>query len=424
MDPDGQAADKIAEYSYDLSDPPHLPRSIKDAARQPTTYTYNAHGQILAVENARNETTTYTYSDGTIQNVPNGYLASITSPVLGGERAVTSLTYDSAHRIDTITNSPDNYTITTGYDNLDRPTQISYPDGTNQLFKYTEFTDGGVDTGRELLDLTQSKDRQNRWTYRHYDGNRRMDWIKDPLLRKTSFDWCNCGSLVGITDPNQNITRFDHDLQSRVISKTFAFGTPEPQTVLYTYEDTISRLKSMSDPANQVTHYEYEVDDNLSQVTYSGAQNPTPNLNYAYDPYYNRVQSITSSGSGVINGTIDHTYYSVTVDPPTLGANRLRTVGGLFPNDTITYTYDELGRPVGQSIDGVSSTMQYDSLGRIDISDNPLGHFSRTYDSVTPRLQTLNYPNGQTASYTYFGNDHDRRLQTLQNLASSAVNLS
>jgi RHS repeat-associated protein len=423
-DPDGQLADKIAEYSYEPSDPPHLPRSIKDAARQPITYTYNSHGQILAVEDARHETTTYLYSDGTIQNVPNGYLASITSPILGGQSAVISFTYDSGNRVHTVTNSPDNYTITTDYDSLDRPTQIGYPDGTNQLFKYTEFTDGGVDAEKKLLDLTQARDRQGRWTFRHYDGNRRMDWIKDALLRKTSFDWCNCGSLVGITDPNQNITRFDHDLQSRVMSKTFAFGTPEAQTVLYAYEDTISRLKSMTDPIDQTTNYEYGLDDNVSHVTYTNAQNPTPNLTYTYDPYYNRVQSATSSGSGVINGTIAYNYYPVTLNPPTLGANRLHTVGGLLPNDAITYTYDELGRTVGQSIEGVSSTMQYDSLGRIDVSDNPLGHFSRTYDSVTLRLQRLNYPNGQTASYTYFGNDHDRRLQTLQNLASGSVNLS
>ena len=78
----------------------------------------------------------------------------------------------------------------------------------------------------------------------------------------------------------------------------------------------------------------------------------------------------------MINATIGYTYFPVTVNPPTLGANRLKTVGGMFSNDTITYTYDELGRTVAQSIDGVSSTLHYDSLGRMDVSDNPLGHFT------------------------------------------------
>jgi len=55
---------------------------------------------------------------------------------------------------------------------------------------------------------------------------------------------------------------------------------------------------------------------------------------------------------------------------------------------------------------------------------NGLGTFNRVYDGLTVRIQTLTYPNGQSANYSYFGNDEDRRLQTLQNLATGAVNLS
>jgi RHS repeat-associated protein len=54
----------------------------------------------------------------------------------------------------------------------------------------------------------------------------------------------------------------------------------------------------------------------------------------------------------------------------------------------------------------------------------PLGHFSRAYVGVTPRLQTLTYPNGQTANYSYFDNSKDRRLETLQNSATGGVTLS
>ena len=216
------------------------------------------------------------------------------------------------------------------------------------------------------LDLTASKDRMNRWTTRHYNANRQMDSITDPLWRTTLFDWCTCGALNSITDANGNVTHFERDLQSRVTFKTFAFGTPARQTVSYAYENTTSRLMSMTDAMKQTTHYQYEIDDNLSQVTYTGAQNPTPNIAYDYDPYYNRITSVMSSGSGVINGTIGYTYYPVTAGG-TLGANRLKTVGGLFQDDTITYTYDELGRAVGQSIGGVASTMSLRFAG-------PVGH--------------------------------------------------
>src|SRR5207245_4413901 len=145
------------------------------------------------------------------------------------------------------------------------------------------------------------------------------------------------------------------------------------------------------DAMGQGAYYTDWTDDDIRQLTYIGAHNPTPTVIYGYDPQYNRVNSVRSTGAGVINGTLSYTYYPVTLGG-TLGANRVKTVGGLFPNDTITYSYDELGRATGQSIKGVNSTVAFDSLGRLSTSDNALGHFDRTYDGVTPRLQRLTYP--------------------------------
>ena len=123
-------------------------------------------------------------------------------------------------------------------------------------------------------------------------------------------------------------------------------------------------------------------------------------------------------------GTTTYGYYAVT-NPPTLGATQLQTVTGPLANSAITYSYDELRRAVSQSINGFSSSVTYDSLGRLNTSDNPLGHFTRAYDSnVTPRLKTLTSPTGQTANYSYFDNSHDRRLQTLQDLTSGSANIT
>ena len=403
-----QHADKIAEYTYDPADPPHLPHTYIDAAGQTTTYSYDSFGEVLTVQNARSEVTTYGYGDGSGGH-PLGYLTSITGPAFSGSHPVTSFTYDYANRVCTERNDPDGYERTIDYDNLDRRTQITYPDSTTEQFQYTDPQRGLT------LDLTASKDRQDRWTRRHYNALRQMDSITEPLSgHTTQFDWCTCGLLTGIIDANQNVTRFDNDIQSRVVSKTFAFGTPQAQSISYVYENTTSRLKSMTDAMSQTTHYEYWKDNDLKQITYTGAQRPTPNITYAYDPYYNRIASLTSTGAEVINGTISYTYYPVTV-AGTLGANKVQTVGGLFPNDTITYTYDQLARTTGQSINGVSSSVAFDSLGRLSTSDNALGHFDRTYDGVTPRLQRLTHPNTVRADYTYFGNLQDRRLQTLRN---------
>jgi RHS repeat-associated protein len=394
----------------------HQPGTDTDASGKTTTYTYrpDGHGQLQSVQNARGETTTYNY--GPVSGVPTDYLASITSPTFNGSTAATSFTYDTANRVRTVTNSPDGYTVTTNYDNLDRPTTVTYPDSTTETSGYTQdFGQGAV----SILDLTVSIDRRGRTTTRHYDRNRHIDSITEPFgnnsTRTTIYGWCTCGSLTSITDPNSHVTTFNRDLQSRVMSKVY-----DDQTAIsYVYENTTSRLKSMTDAKNQTTNYQYFKDDDVKQVSYTNAQNATPSVSFTYDTSYNRVTSMMDG-----TGTTSYGYYPVT-NPPALGATQLQTVAGPLASSTITYAYDELGRAVSQSINGVSSSVAYDSLGRLSTSDNPLGHFSRMYDaSVTPRLKTLTSPTGQTANYAYFDNSHDRRLQTLQDLTSGSVNIS
>jgi RHS repeat-associated protein len=395
----------------------HEVRTDKDAAGQTTIYTYrpDGHGQLQSIQNAKGETTVYDYDPAT--DVPAGYLASITSPAFNGSSAVTSFTYDSANRVRATTNSPDNYTVTTDYDALDRKIKISYPDTTYKELKYTDNV-----TSAMTLDLTGSRDRRGRWTNRHYNGNRQMDSMKDPFNRETLYGWCTCGSLTSITDPRGKTTTFNHDLQSRVTSKGFVDNT----SISYVYENTTSRLKSMTDAKNQRINYQYFADDNLQQVSYTNTSGqplspPTATVNFTYDLNYNRIATMVDG-----SGTTNYSYYQIT-STPSLGAGQLQTVDGPLANDAINYGYDELGRATSRSINGVAASVSYDSLGRLDTSDNVLGHFSRIYDgtgNVTPRLKTLNFPNGQTTDLSYFDNSHDRRLQTLQDLTSGSASVT
>src|SRR5207248_10062955 len=282
-----------------------------------------------------------------------GYLTSITSPLFNGSSAVTNVTYDSTNRVRTVTGNPDNYTLTTDYDNLDRATQITYPDGTSQQFQYTQDFGQGLTS---ILDLTKSKDRRGLWTTRHYNANRQMDSITDPLNRTTLFGWCTCGSLTSITDPRGKMTSFNRDLQSRVVSKQFTDNT----AISYTYENTTSRLKAMTDAPNQTTNYQYFLDDNFQQISYAGALHATPTVSFTYDPNYNRVASMTD-GTGVT----DYGYYPVA-SPPAVGADQLQSINGPLLNDTVGYSYDELGHITNRSVNGASNAVSwtFDSLGR------------------------------------------------------------
>jgi RHS repeat-associated protein len=412
----------LRTFTYNCpNQPPHVPCTETDAADQKTFYSYNPNGQILTRTNAKNEITSYAYYVTDTLTTPRGYLESVTSPSFNGNSAVTVFTYDGARRVRTVTKVADDYTTTTDYDNLDRKTKVTYPDATYEEFRYTVDTPQGP---KMTLDLTASRDRRGLWTYRHYDANRHMDSITDPENRTTLYGWCTCGSLTSITDPNGNMTTFNRDIQSRVYEKVFHDNTKitylfEGQTAPHTTGAT-SRLQSATDARNQQTNYLYYADDNLQQISYANAVIPTPTVNYVYDPNYNRPTSMTD---GI--GTTNYTYYPVATG--TLGAGQLHTTSGPLPNSTITLGYDELGRVVSQDINGASASVTYDSLGRLSTSSNalsPFGSFTRTYDGVTPRLLTLDYPNGQTTTYSYFDNLHDRRLQTLENLTAAATNLS
>jgi RHS repeat-associated protein len=409
----GTANELLRKVTYNSQ---HEPLIDTDTAGQAATFTYNSYGQILTRKNARKETTTFTYGDGTSAH-PIGYLTSISGPPFNGASATTIFAYDSANRVRLVTDS-DSYTTVTDYDNLDRPTQITFPDGTTQQFQYTQDFGQGVVT---ILDLTTSKDRRGLWTTRHYNGSRQMDSITDPLSRTTRFGWCSCGSLTSITDPNNQVTTFNRDLQGRVYQKVFADNT----TINYLYDGQTSangvgassRLKLSTDAKNQRTNYSYFVDDNIQQISYTNTSGqslnpPTPSVSFTYDSIYNRVKTM-------VDGTGATVYaYNPITSSPALGAGQLASIDGPIGNDIITFNYDEFGRVTSRSINGTANTSSwfFDSLGRISSVVNKLGTFVNAYVGITDRLSKVTYPGGVTENYSYFPNAQDKRLQEIKNL--------
>ena len=176
----------------------HQALTVKDAAGQTMTYTYNGQGQLLTMitppraDITENRTTTYAYD-------ANGYLQSITGPVAGSTR---SYTYDSYGRVRTTTNS-DGYTVTYDYDTLDRQRKATFPDGTYEEAVYNR------------LDLEKRRDRLGRWSETFYDALQRPVAMRDPLGRTTTQQWCTCGSLDKTIDSNGNATTWARDLQGR-----------------------------------------------------------------------------------------------------------------------------------------------------------------------------------------------------------------
>lgn len=392
----------------------HQPLTTTDAAGQTTTYTYDARGRLATVVtpprngpggtplSAAERTTTYAYY---ADNAPlgAGRLQSITGPSTAQGSPVTTYAYDSYGRVRTTTDA-DNYTLTYDYDALDRLTRVTYPDSTYEQTVYNR------------LDPEKRRDRLGRWSQTFHDALRRVVATRDPLARTVRQEWCGCGSLDRLIDANGNATTWERDAQGRVTREIRADGKDRQ----FVYESTTSRLKQALDfmTPRQVKNYEYFLDDSLKQVSYTNAVVPTPTVSYTYDPAYSRLATMTD---GI--GLTTYNYNPIT-PTPALGAGQLASVDGPLSNDTVSYSYDELGRIATRGLSGFSSTFKYDALGRLATQVSPVGNFTYGYDGVTGRALSLSYPNGQTSNYLYFANSGDHRLQEIKHLAPGGGLLS
>jgi RHS repeat-associated protein len=176
-------------------------------------------------------------------------------------------------------------------------------------------------------------------------------------------------------------------------------------------------LKSASDAKGQVALYSYFADNSLQQLSYSNAVVSTPSVSYTYDTNYSRLLTMTD---GI--GTTTYTYHTVTNGQ--LGAGQVATVDGPLTNDTVTYTYDELGRVVHRDIDGVGQEWTLDELGRVTVVTNALGSFTNEYVGETELIATNYYPNGQKTIFSYYGSTNDHRLESIWHQNSSAATIS
>ncbi len=294
-------------------------------------------------------------------------------------------TYDTIGRM--ITKTQWGYKLTYAYDNLDRLTRTTFPDGT-----YEEITYNRLDKGT-------FRDRLGRLTQYAYDANQNLLSETDPLNRSTLYEWCTCGQLVKLTDPKGNMTQWKHDLQSRVTEKQFADNTK----ILSSYGNARGLLSSVTDAKGQTKNFSYAKDDRLLGVSYSNVQVATPSVTWQWESAYPRISNMQDG--------IGQTQYAY-VAAGQAGAGKCASTAS---TDTITFTYDNLGRANSRSVNGTANAMTstFDALGRLASMTNGLGQFTYAYDAAKGLLQTINYPNGEVASYTYFGAAQDLRLNTL-----------
>ncbi len=387
----------------------HRPTQYIDGSARTWGYGYNGAGQITSMTDPNSNSTSLTYT-----GTSSAFLTQINGP-LAGNNDITTFTYDGFNRLDTTTDS-EGYQLSFDYDNADRRTQTSYPDGTTEQTVY------------DRLDAVFSKDRIGRWSQSAYDSLDQLVFELDPLGRKTQYVWCDCGSLSKLIDPAGNVTAWHHDLQGRKIEKIYA----DQSSITYGYESGAGRMNLRKDALNQVTNYFLNSDGTTFATGYQNAVNPTSAVVNSYDSKFSRISSVQNDW-----GTISYSYNPYVTGPgstPTTGGGRLSTVqNNVIANSDITYVYDVLGRTTNRSIDGANNSIDwaYDAMSRVTSEDNALGTFNYTYVDDTPgsskgvtRLASVAYPNSQVTNYDWYGNTGDQRLKTINNLNPSGGTLS
>jgi YD repeat-containing protein len=363
----------------------HEPLTVTDAAGQTTSFTYASNGQALSSADPTG-TTNFTYD-------ANKRLSQITRNP--GSSVMLTLSYDAANRVLTATDTL-GYRLTYTYDAADRITKITYPDGgaTTDQFVY------------QLLDLSSFTDRLSHTTHYTHNANRQLTEIDDPLNRATTFTYCDCGVISGITDGNNHTTTFLHDLQDRLVGKQFADGT----SIAIAYENTTSRVRTKTDALSQVTQFSYNKDDTPGTITYANALHPTPNVSFTWDPDFERLDSMQD---GI--GTTTFNYNPVS-NPPALGATRLATITGPIAGAVVEFQYDRLGRVTQRSINGVNTTQNFDQLGRVFSIQNALGTFNVAYQGASALVSMVSGA-GPSRAFSY---DTQERLTNINNTAGAS----
>jgi RHS repeat-associated protein len=352
--------------------------SIADGLGRNTTTVYNTFGQPATVTDATAQTRTYNYNT----------LHRLTSVTQNGN-TLFSMTPDAVGRVGSATNA-NNFTLSYTYDGLNRLLRVIYPDGS-----YTENQWG-------CCHLDAKRDRVGNSTTYSYNELNRLKQTIDAENRMTQYSYDPAGNLTNLIDPNWNTTQWQYDSRNRVTKKIYADGS----SYLYDY-DGVGKLWHETDAKGVVITYGYDVVNNLAQISAPGLAT----IGFAYDSLNRRTQMTDGVGTTTLGYDL---------------ASQLTTIDGPWANDTVTLSYDALGRVSGRSVDNTgSATLLYDSYGRPQTATNPLGTFTYNYPSaVSALLASITATSGPNINFSYLDTAHDQRLGEIWHKDSGSQTIS
>lgn len=343
--------------------------SVADGLGRTTTRSYNQFGQVATVTDPNTQVRTFNYGDA----------HRLTSVTQNGN-TLRAIVPDAVGRVGNATNT-NGYTLSYTYDGLNRPLRVTYPDGS-----YTE-------NQWDCCHLGSQRDRAGNVTTFTYDQVNRLILTVDAENRVTQYVYDPAGNLTQMNDPNWNPTWWQYDGRNRVARKIYADGS----NYLYDY-DGVGNLLHQTDARSVVTTYGYDVVNNLTSTSAPGLAA----IGFTYDSLNRPTQMTDGTGTTMFGYDL---------------ANQLTTVDGPLANDTISLSYDALGRLTGRSVNNAgAASLVYDDYGRAQTATNPLGTFTYNYpDPVSTLLSSITATSGPNINFSYLDAAHDQRLGEIWN---------
>lgn len=377
-------------------------------------YHYDAHangGKLLAREDRSGNILSYQYD-------VNGFLSSITDAV----GRVTSFVTDASGRI---TNVTDPLGRQAGFVYDTNGNLVEVEDMAGNVFTYT------YDVNNNISSLTEPKGtytiQYGQWSYEiwvssitdplgntySYDVVRPMDWpsyVRDPRGNytyyypdwRTSWPWYgdtakmedalgsqvvytydNNRNKIQVQDKRGNSTYYTYDANGNQTSKIDSLGN----RWLYTHDVNNNLVRSV-DPKGRTAVYEYDYNGNVQSIIEKEDPNAVSVLSvisYTYNP--NGLLSSTT-----VNGS------TTTYDYDTYG-NRIQVTDP--EGNATTFTYDVIGRKTSTTnAEGATTVYAYDNLNRIIRVTHPdTTYVEYTYDCCG--LSQVRDENGNLTSYEY-----------------------
>lgn len=337
----------------------------------------------LSSTDAKGNATAYTYVDVT---QPGATPGGITEPLGRATQITQNHVTGNLMRLD-IAGERTDY----AYDGQGRKTQETNALGHKTSYAYDA---SGNETSRTVTKSVNGVT-VTFTTTRKYDAENRLIEETDALGGKRAMTYNAAGKIATQTDSLGRKTSYSYDANARLIKTEYPDGTSES-----TSYDAEGNETSKTDRAGRITRMEYDALNRLAKTIHAdGSSEQTE-----YDPAGRVVATIDRNGR---RGTMEYD-----------GAGRQVASTDATGRRT-SQSFDANGNRTSQTVDGRTTSFEYDALNRLTKTTWPDGSTHTSIYRPDNRKQSETDQRGVTTSYGY---DAAGRLTSVaQSLSATAT---